>query len=96
MTSADRTAKYVKQERRLAMLFILPALSVFLLFMFYPLAYTLYLSFFRWNMVSPNMKFVAFQNYIDLLTAPVTVKIVENTLLYIAILVLFNFLLPYI
>ena len=47
-------------------------------------------------MVSPNMKFVAFQNYIRLLTDPVTLQIVQNTLLYIVILVLFNFLLPYV
>lgn len=88
-TSADK-------EKWLAALFILPALSVFLVFMFYPLAYTLYLSFFKWNMVSPRMQFVALQNYIRLLTDPVTLHIVENTLLYIVILVLFNFMLPYV
>lgn len=96
MNSEEQTADYLKKEKRLAILFIMPALAVFILFMFYPLAYTLYLSFFRWNMVSPNMKFVAFQNYINLLTDPITVQIAENTLLYIVILVLFNFLLPYI
>ncbi len=87
---------YLKRERKLAVLYILPALSVFILFMFYPLVYTIYLSFFRWNMVAPNMKFVAFQNYIDLLTDPVTLQVFKNTALYIVILVLFNFLLPYI
>lgn len=93
----DKTggSAYWEREKKLAVLFILPALSVFVLFMFYPLAYTLYLSFFRWNMVSPNMRFVALQNYVNLLTDPVTVTIAENTLLYITILVLFNFLLPY-
>ena len=85
-----------KQERKLAFLFILPAFAVFLLFMFYPLAYTLYLSLFKWNMVSPNMKFVAADNYIRLLTDPVSLKIAENTLLYIVILVLLNFLVPYV
>ena len=85
-----------KQERKLAFLFILPAFAVFLLFMFYPLAYTLYLSLFKWNMVSPNMKFVAADNYIRLLTDPVSLKIAENTLLYIVILILLNFLVPYV
>lgn len=85
-----------KQERKLAFIFILPAFAVFLLFMFYPLAYTLYLSLFKWNMVSPNMKFVAADNYIRLLTDPVSLKIAENTLLYIVILVLLNFLVPYV
>lgn len=95
MTNENHVAKYMKREKRLALLFIMPALSVFLLFMFYPLAYTLYLSFFRWNMVSPQMKFAALDNYIRLLTSPVTMQVIENTLLYIVILVLLNFLLPY-
>ena len=42
------------------------------------------------------MKFVALDNYVNLLTDPVTVTIAENTLIYIVILVLFNFLLPYV
>lgn len=95
MTNENHVAKYMKREKRLALLFIMPALSVFLLFMFYPLAYTLYLSFFRWNMVAPQMKFAALDNYIRLLTSPVTMQVIENTLLYIVILVLLNFLLPY-
>lgn len=95
MTNENHVAKYMKREKRLALLFIMPALSVFLLFMFYPLAYTLYLSFFRWNMVSPQMKFAVLDNYIRLLTSPVTMQVIENTLLYIVILVLLNFLLPY-
>lgn len=39
-------------------------------------------------MVSPKMKFVSVDNYVNLLTDPVTVTIAENTLLYIVILVL--------
>ena len=84
------------RKENFAFSFILPAFAVFLLFMFYPLAYTLYLSLFKWNMVSPNMKFVAADNYIRLLTDPVSLKIAENTLLYIVILVLLNFLVPYV
>lgn len=96
MKSADDQSAYRRRERRLAFLFVLPSLAVFILFMFYPLLYTLYLIFFKWNMVSPKMKFVALDNYVNLLTDPVTVTIAENTLLYIVILVLFNFLLPYV
>ena len=96
MKLSPESGTYRDKEKRLAALFILPSLAVFMVFMFYPLAYTLYLSFFRWNMVAPNMKFVALQNYVNLLTDPVTLKVVQNTLLYIVILVLFNFLLPYV
>lgn len=96
MKNSISDADYLRKEKKLAFLFILPSLMVFVLFMFYPLAYTLYLSFFKWNMVSPNMKFVAMKNYIRLLTDPVTLQIAENTLMYIIILVLLNFLLPYV
>lgn len=77
MKSADDQSAYRRRERRLAFLFVLPSLAVFILFMFYPLLYTLYLSFFKWNMVSPKMKFVALDNYVNLLTDPVTVTIAE-------------------
>lgn len=96
MNPSGEQSAWRKRERRLAFFFVLPSLAVFILFMFYPLLYTLYLSFFRWNMVSPKMKFVSVDNYVNLLTDPVTVTIAENTLLYIVILVLFNFLLPYV
>lgn len=95
MKATGILSPYRRRERKLAFWFVLPSLAVFVLFMFYPLFYTLYLSFFRWNMVSPNMRFVGVDNYVSLLTDPVTVTIAENTLLYIVILVLFNFLLPY-
>lgn len=96
MKPMSELSPYRRRERRLAFFFVLPSLAVFVLFMFYPLFYTLYLSFFRWNMVSPNMRYVGLTNYVNLLTDPVTVTIAENTLLYIVILVLFNFLLPYV
>lgn len=84
-----------RQEKLLAFTFIMPALIVFVLFMFWPLAYTFYLSFFKWNMVSPKMVWVGLDNYINLMKDPLTIKVFKNTLLYLIILVAFNFLLPY-
>lgn len=46
MKNTPESGTYREKEKRLAALFILPSLAVFLVFMFYPLAYTLYLSFF--------------------------------------------------
>ena len=85
-----------KREQLLAWTFILPALAVFLVFMFWPLAYTFYLSFFKWNMVAPTKTFVGIKNYISLLKEKVTLQLFLNTLLYILILVIFNFVIPYI
>ena len=50
-----------------ALLFILPALIVALLFVYYPAAYTLRLSFFEWDLISPTQLFVGFSNYAEIL-----------------------------
>ena len=53
-----------KKQTLLGYLFLVPSLAVFAVFMFYPLFYTVYLSFFEWNMVKPVKKFViAHQEY---------------------------------
>jgi len=85
-----------KREHLLAWTFILPAIAVFIVFMFWPLAYTFYLSFFKWNMVAPTKKYVGIKNYISILTDKVTLQLFSNSLLYISILVLLNFVIPYI
>lgn len=85
-----------KKESRLALLFILPSLVAFIIFMFWPLAYTFYLSFFKWNMVSPDKVAVGMKNYITLLKEPETRQIFVNTLIYLVVLVTLNFIIPYI
>ena len=80
----------------LGYIFLIPSLLVFAVFMFYPLIYTFYLSFFEWNMIKPVKKFVGFANYINVLKDPNTVKIFLNTGCYIIILLIFNFLMSYI
>lgn len=86
----------IKRESRLGWLFLIPSLSGFLFFMFWPLAYTFYLSFFKWNMVSPNKVMVGMQNYVKLLKEPEATQIFLNTLIYLIILVVLNFIIPYI
>lgn len=85
-----------KREKILAWLFILPAMTAFAIFMFWPLFYTFYLSFFKWNMVSPHKISVGFRNYSAVLKDPVTYKILWNSFIYVIILIVFNFLIPYI
>ncbi len=80
----------------LGYVFLLPSLLVFAIFIFYPLVETIYLSFFEWNMIKPTKKFVGFDNYIAVLTDPNVHKIVGNTVLYILILLIINFVVPYI
>lgn len=85
-----------KKQSILGYAFLLPSLLVFAVFMFYPLFYTFYLSFFDWNMVKPVKEFVGLANYIEVLKDPVTWKIFGNTVLYLVILLGFNFVMPYI
>lgn len=85
-----------KRQSILGYVFLIPSLIAFVVFMFYPLIYTFYLSFFDWNMIQPQKKFVGFANYKAILTDPITLKIVGNTMIYIVILLLLNCVLPYI
>lgn len=85
-----------KKQTILGYVFLIPSLAVFAVFMFYPLFYTFYLSFFEWNMVKPVKKFVGLTNYISVFKDPNNWKIFGNTMIYIVILLAFNFVMPYI
>lgn len=87
--------KIIKQKG-LGYLFLIPSILAFTIFMFYPMVQTIYLSFFDWNLVSPVKKFVGLDNYIALFTNPNTWKIMKNTVLYIAVLLVINLVMPYI
>lgn len=80
----------------MAYLFLLPSFITFTVFMFWPLAKTVYLSFFDWNMIKPVKEFVGFENYIEMFRDPLTYKIMGNTVCYILILLALNFAAPYI
>jgi raffinose/stachyose/melibiose transport system permease protein len=49
-------------------LFAAPAALIFLVVLVYPMVYSIYLSLFQWNGVSPTKVFVGFDNYIELFT----------------------------
>lgn len=78
-----------------AFLFLLPSIFFFVVFSYWPLLQNLYLSFFSWNMVSPNMKFVGFDNYADVLGSAELIKILINTVIFVLIMLVLNFVMPY-
>ncbi len=78
-----------------AALFLAPSAFILMIFSYWPLLQDSWLSFHTWNMVSPTMKFVGLQNYQQLLSGAELSKVLLNTLLYIVILVILNFVLPY-
>lgn len=79
-----------------ALLYIFPAAALFLIFFYWPLLQNIYLSFFSWNMVSSTMKFVGVENFTELLASAELLKILLNTVLFVAIMLVLNFVLPYI
>ena len=78
-----------------AFLFLLPSIFFFVVFSYWPLLQNLYLSFFSWNMVSPNMTFVGIENYTAVLGSEELIKILANTVVFVAIMLVLNFALPY-
>lgn len=78
-----------------AFLFLLPSVFFFVVFSYWPLLQNLYLSFFSWNMVSPNMKFVGLDNYVSVLGSEELIKILVNTVVFVGIMLVLNFVLPY-
>ena len=79
-----------------AALYLLPAGLLFLVFFYWPLLQNAYLSLFSWNMVSPNMKFVGAENFSVIFASPELWKILLNTVLFVVIMLVLNFMLPYI
>lgn len=88
-------SRLINWDNWIAFSFILPSLLVFAVFMFYPLFYTAYLSFFDWNMIKPVKIFVGWGNYLALFQDPLTYTVLKNTAAYIAILLLLNCAAPY-
>ncbi|HHX68211.1 MAG TPA: sugar ABC transporter permease [Gallicola sp.] len=79
-----------------SIIYLAPSLLVFILFMVIPLLYTVYLSFFKWNMVSPEKEFVGLENYISIFQNKENYRIILNSLLYIVLLTIFCCVVPYI
>lgn len=85
-----------QRERLKPYLLLTPATIFFVIFIIIPMVYTLYLSFFDWNMIKPVKEFVGFENYIKIFTDKNMMKVFGNTIGYLVILSVSNFIVPYI
>jgi ABC-type sugar transport system permease subunit len=63
---------------------LLPAFAFILLFTYFPLIHSLYLSVFEWSAARPAKAFVGFGNYALLWNTPLFWKVLQNTLLFAA------------
>lgn len=68
LDSKDEAVKRKWKRTWQAFLFISPALVIAILFVYYPAVYTLRLSFFEWDLISPEQTFVGLNNYKEILT----------------------------
>jgi ABC-type sugar transport system permease subunit len=82
---AVRSRARARRFRRgsLPWLYLAPALSIYGAFWIGPAGYSLYLSFFDWDMASPQKSFVFLDNYRRVLTDPVFRISLVNTLTYV-------------
>lgn len=75
-------------------LLLLPAAFFLGLFVYWPVVLVGILSFFDWNMVSPDAAFVGLENFAYLLASPEFYGLLLRSLMYVVIAMLGNFLLP--
>ncbi len=62
--------------------FVAPNFLIFAVFTYWPILYSFYLSFTRWNFLTPNMKFVGLRNYPRLLQDEYFWEVLGNTFTY--------------
>lgn len=75
-------------------IFILPALIIYLLFSIIPFLYTIYYSFTDYTDMNPiNLHFVGLKNYIKVLQTPVMLAAIKNSVFYAILLTGFQTLL---
>lgn len=85
----------MSKNNKEALLYLLPAAILFLVFYYKPLLQNIYLSCFSWNMISPTKQFIGTENFSVILASPELHKILLNTVLFVVIMLVLNFVLPY-
>lgn len=79
-----------------AIIFLLPGLTLFLLFLFGPMMYSLRISFFNWKIVHPEQSvFIGLRNYARALSDPIFQRAVLNTSAYTVITVIVKLILGF-
>lgn len=79
--------KYRKRQRiktfLKGMLFLLPSMVLFTVFLFYPLGRTIYLSFFLTNAAGETTVFVGWDNFIRIFQSPIFMQSIKSTFLFV-------------
>ncbi|NUW36165.1 sugar ABC transporter permease [Nonomuraea sp. SMC257] len=73
-----------------AWVWVLPAVALLLVFVYYPIVDNLRLSFFSWNAFSPEPRFVGVDNYTEMFTDPVFWRALLNNVAYAVVSLVFQ------
>jgi multiple sugar transport system permease protein len=84
MTRWRTSAHHRKGEGLQALLFLSPTLVIFSTFVLFPVFFSLFLSFHKWNMFSSQQTFVGLENYLGALKSPDFWSVLSNTAVYTA------------
>jgi raffinose/stachyose/melibiose transport system permease protein len=84
LPSRNRSPRRV-QDYVTIILFLLPAVILFVLFLIYPIFRSGYYSLFNWNGLGPATKFVGLNNFKEILTDQVFQKGIENCLIIVVL-----------
>lgn len=71
-----------------------PGLALLLVFVYWPILYNLWLSFHDWNLLRPQAEFVGLANYRLLFQDPLFGQLLHQSLLYMVLAGIGNFILP--
>lgn len=74
-----RMSRRARSDTRMFLLFVAPNFLLLAVFVFWPVLYSLYLSFFKWNMVAKTKPFIGFDNYVAMVQDPVFWLVLRNT-----------------
>jgi raffinose/stachyose/melibiose transport system permease protein len=80
----------VLKDKKYAVLFLLPALSLITVFLLNPLVQTFYYSLTNWKLFSAKKKFIALENYERLIHDPVVFIALRNTLMLLVLCIIFE------
>jgi len=80
--------------RQFTLLYVLPAIAFIGLFLILPLARDIQISFFDWNLISPERKFVGLANYVAVFGDPAFFAMLVQSALYVLFALVGNVALP--
>ena len=70
------------KDNWIALFFLSPTLVIFSAFILFPVIFSFYLSFHKWNMFSGNTTFIGLDNYVRMLKSDEFWQVLKNTAVY--------------